>query len=271
MKRFFLICVAVLTGYAGSAYGFGTGELGCSGDCTACHKVTRQEAQDVVRKLNPALTVEEVTPAPVRGLYQIVISQEKGKGIVYMDFAKRYLIQGTIIDTGNKMDLTSQSMRELLESQIVDTTRISLKNALILGNPRGTKRLYLFSDPDCPFCPKMHEEVAQLVKSMPDLAVYILLFPLDMHPDAAWKTNAIIAASKKDMKAAVRMLEDSYQKKAVKKNPAAEDYASVMKKMGQDLGIGSTPLIVYANGRIGMGFKPKEEIRAALEKNVPKQ
>jgi hypothetical protein len=44
-----------------------------------------------------------------------------------------------------------------------------------------------------------------------------------------------------------------------------------MKKMGQDLGIGSTPLIVYANGRIGMGFKPKEEIRAALEKNVPKQ
>jgi thiol:disulfide interchange protein DsbC len=205
-----------------------------------------------------------------QGLYQLVVSQEKGKGIVYLDFSKRFLIQGTVIDTGNKVDITSKSMLELLESQIVDTTRINLDNALVLGNPKGGQRLYLFSDPDCPFCPKVHDEVAQLVKAMPDLVVYILLLPLDMHPDAAWKTNAIIAASKKDMNKAVHMLEASYQKKSVQKNSAAKDYASALKKLGQELGVASTPIIVYANGKIGMGFKTREEIQAGIEKNVKK-
>jgi len=263
-----LIIIALLTGFAGVAAAFGTGELGCAGDCTACHKVTKQDAQDAVAKIDPTLTVESIGSAPVPGLYQMVIAKEKNKGIAYLDFSKRYLIQGTVIDTGNKVNITSKSMLELLESQVVDTTKIRLDNALLLGNPKGTKHLYLFSDPDCPYCPKAHEAALQLVKKMPELAVHILLYPLDMHPDAAWKTNAIIAASKKDMPGALKMLEESYQKKVIKKNPKAKDYAIEMKKMGKELEITSTPAFVYANGKIGLGVKTPEELSDGVTKNV---
>jgi thiol:disulfide interchange protein DsbC len=263
-----LIIIALLSGYVGVANAFGTGELGCAGDCTSCHKVTKQEAQDAVKKIDPSLIVESINSAPVPGLYQMVIAKGNDKGIAYLDFSKRYLIQGTVIDTGNKVNITSKSMLELLESQVVDTTRIRLDNALLLGNPKGTKHLYLFSDPDCPYCPKAHEAVQQLVKKIPDLAVHIMLFPLDMHPDAAWKTNAIIAASKIDMAGALKMLEESYQKKVIKKNPKAKDYAAELKKMGQDLGITSTPVLVYANGKIGLGVKTQEEMSDGVAKNV---
>lgn len=263
-----LIIIALLTGYAGTAAAFGTGELGCAGDCTACHKVTKKDAQDAVTKIDPSLTVESISSAPVPGLYQMVIAKENNKGIAYLDFSKRYLIQGTVIDTGNKVNITSKSMLELLESQVVDTTKIRLDNALLMGNPNGNKHLYLFSDPDCPYCPKAHEVVQQLVKKMPDLAVHILLFPLDMHPDATWKTNAIIAASKKDMPGALKMLEDSYKKKVIKRNPKAKDYATEMKKMGKELEITSTPTLIYANGKIGLGSKSLEEISEGVTKNV---
>lgn len=263
-----LIIIILLTGYAGIANAFGSGELGCAGDCTSCHKVTKQDAQNAVAKLDPSLVVESIGSAPVPGLYQMVIAKGKDKGIAYLDFSKRYLIQGTVIDTGNKVNITSKSMLEVLESQVVDTSKIRLDNALLMGNPKGSRHLYLFSDPDCPYCPKAHEVLQQLVKKMPDLAVHILLFPLDMHPDAAWKTNAIIATSKKDMAGALRMLEDSYQKKAIKKNPNAKNYAAELKKMGQELEITSTPALVYANGKIGLGVKTLEEVSDGVTKNV---
>lgn len=265
MKNLFLL-VTLFVLFAGNAFAFGTGEMGCVGDCTSCHKVTKQEAQDVVKKIDPLLIVESIASAPVPGLYQMVLSKGKDKGISYLDFSKRYMIQGAVIDTGNKTNITSKSMLELLESEVVDVSKIKLDNSLLMGNPKGTKRLYLFTDPDCPYCPKAHEAVQQLVQSTPELAVYILLFPLDMHPDAAWKTNAIVAASKKDMKVALKMLEDSYGKKTVKKNPKAKDYATTLKSMAKELGLVSTPSIVYENGKIGLGVKTLKEMSEGLAK-----
>jgi thiol:disulfide interchange protein DsbC len=263
-----LMVIALLTGFAGVATAFGTGEQGCVGDCTACHKVTKQEAQDAVKKIDPTLVVDSIKSSPVPGLYQMILSKGKDRGMAYLDFSKRYMIKGPVYDTGNKSNVTTNSIKEMLESQVVDTAKIRLGNALLMGNPKGTTDLYVFSDPDCPFCPNVHEILRQLVKKMPDVAVHILLYPLDMHPDAAWKTNAIIEASKKDMAEALKMLEDSYQKKDIKKNPDARDYSAELKKMGQELGITATPSLFYANGKIGLGVKTLEELSDAVRKNV---
>ena len=265
-----LIIILLLAGYAGVAEAFGTGELGCSGDCTSCHKITIQDAQAALDKIAPSMTVESVSRAPVPGLYQMIITKGKDKGISYLDYSKRYIIKGPVFDLGKKEDITSKSMLELMESGVVDTAKIRLDNALLMGNPKGTKHLYLFTDPDCPYCARAHEVVQQLVKKMPDLAVHILIFPLKIHSDAAWQTNAIIAASKSDMAGALKMLEDCYEKKEIKKNPKAKDYATELEKMGQELGIVSTPTLVYANGKIGLGVKTLEEMSAGVSKNVKK-
>ena len=268
MKLVVTLCVFLL-GYAGLALAFGTGEQGCGGDCTGCHKVSIQDAQDAVRKLDPLMNVEKIGPSPVPGLYQMVLSKENNpaKMIAYLDFSKRYLIKGTVMDTGNLVDLTRKSTREMLESQVVDVSRIKLDNALLLGNPQGSRRLYLYSDPECPYCAKLHEQLRQLVKKLPDLTVYILLLPLDIHPDSAWKTNSILTASKTDMGRALALLEESYNRKPVERIASTKDYAAEMKSLGKELGITSTPTLVYANGNIALGSKTAEEIEAGILKN----
>jgi len=245
-----------------SAHGFGTGAEGCSGDCTACHTVKKEEAAAIVKGLDPASTVESVSPSPVRGLYQVVVKRGGETAIVYLDFSKKYLIAGRVIDTAYKKDVTEEGLAQLRR---IDPSRIPLDNALVLGNRNGTKKLYVFTDPDCPFCAKLHGELSSLVEEDPRLVVYILLMPLDIHPDAAWKSDAIVCAAKERMTKGLQLLEESFAGKPVVKRDCGTGYGSDGKKLGNELGITMTPTMVFSDGRVMAGARKSAEILKFLD------
>ena len=258
--RILLVILCVLM-FALPAFGFGKGMEGCSGDCTACHKITKEEVKGLFNNLDPTVSVEDVSPAPARGLYQITLKKGSALQVMYLDFSKNYLLAGQLIDIKNKRDLTRQSVEDATK---IDPAAIPLENALVMGNPKGTKVLYLFSDPECPFCAKLHQTISELVKEEPQLKVYVILIPLDIHPDSAWKTESIICKSKKDMKGAVKMLEESYERKAVPRQTCSEVKGADMKQIGAKLAVNVTPTMSFANGKVLMGAKGKEDIRKML-------
>jgi len=244
------------------AHGFGTGAEGCSGDCTACHSVKKEEAAAIVRGLDPDASVESVAPSPVRGLYQVVVKRGNDTAILYLDFSKKFLIAGRVIDTAYKKDVTEEGLAALRR---IDPGRIQLDNALVLGNKNGARKLYLFTDPECPYCAELHRELASLVKEDPGLTVYLLLMPLEIHPDASWKSDAIVCASKKRMDKGIELLEESFTGKPVAKGGCGTSYGDEGKKLGQELGIGMTPTMVFSDGRVVAGAKKSAEIRKLLD------
>lgn len=252
-----------------AAFAFGTGQEGCGADCASCHTVTKEEAKAVVSKLDPALTVDEVKPAPVRGLYEMVLKKENQIiGIAYLDFSKKYMIAGKIFDVGTRNDLTQATLDKVM---VVDPKKITTEHAVVLGNPKGTKPIYVFSDPECPFCVKLHHELTQLVKEDPQVKVYILLNPLSIHPNAMWKSQSILCTSKKNMAASAKMLEDSYEKKEIKAISCDKNYAEETAKLARSLGLPTTPTMVFPNGRVVIGAKKKEEIKTILEQSLAKK
>lgn len=251
--------------FAAQVFGFGKGMEGCSGDCTACHKVTKEEVRDIFKNIDPSLAVEDVSPAPARGLYQVTLKKESVLQIVYLDFSKNYLLAGQLIDIKNKRDVTRQSVEAAMK---IDPARIPLDNALVMGNPKGTKVAYLFSDPECPFCSKLHRTVGEMVKEDPELKVYIVLIPLDIHPNSTWKTESIICTSKKDMAAALKMLEESYEGKEVPRLGCGKVSGAEMKKIGANLGVNVTPTMSFASGRVLTGAKGKADIKKMLEEGA---
>ena len=257
-----LVLVLVMLAVVPLAHGFGTGAEGCSGDCTACHTVKKEEAAAIVRGLDPASTVESVSASPVRGLYQVVVKKGNETAILYLDFSKKYLIAGRVIDTTYKKDVTEEKLAELRR---IDPGRIPLDNALLLGNKNGTRKLYVFTDPDCPFCARLHGELAALVKEDPQLTVYIMLMPLEMHPDAAWKTDAIVCASKERMDKGLHLLEESFAGKSLTKSGCGRGYGSDGKNLGKELGIGMTPTMVFSDGWVVAGARKSAEIRKLLD------
>ena len=261
MRVFFLLLI--LLSCALPAFGFGKGVEGCSGDCIACHKVTLDEVKEIFKNIDPSLAVQEVAPAPARSLYQITFKQAGQLQIAYLDFSKNYLLAGQLIDIKNKRNLTSQSVEDAASISPAD---IPLENALVMGNPRGTKLLYLFSDPECPYCAVLHQTVQEMVRQDPQLKVYIVLVPLDIHPDSPWKTESIICASRKSMPDALSMLEASYAKKEVPRLSCAAGIGPQMKKIGAKLGIVVTPTLSFASGKLLRGARGKEEIATLLGK-----
>jgi thiol:disulfide interchange protein DsbC len=260
IKLFVLILITCA--FVPLAHGFGTGAEGCSGDCTACHTVKKEEAAAIVKGLDPASIVESVGPSPVRGLYQVVVTKGNDTAIVYLDFSKKYLIAGRVIDTAYRKDVTEEKLAELRR---IDPGRIPLGNALVLGNGNGERKLYVFTDPDCPYCARLHGELAALVKEDPRLAVYILLMPLEMHPDATWKTDAIVCAAKERMDKGLQLLEESFTGRPMAKSGCGTNYGSDGKKLGEELGIAMTPTMVLPDGRVVAGAKSRAEIGKLID------
>ena len=261
MRRTILAMLFLLFS-APSAFAFGTGADGCSGDCTACHKVTLEEVRGIFKNIDPALVVEDVSPAPARSLYQVTLRKEGKPLVAYLDYSKEYLLTGQLIDIKNRRDLTQERVEE---SAAIDPKEIPLEHALVAGNPKGSKVMYLFSDPECPYCSTLHATVSELIREEPELKVYIILVPLDIHPDALWKTESIVCTAKTDQKAALAMLERSYEKKELPKLTCASGVGDELKKAGVRLGIGMTPTLVFASGKMLTGAKGKEEIRKYLQ------
>ncbi len=243
------------------SYGFGKDGQGCVGECSACHKITKDEAVNILKKLDPSVTVEKIGNSPVGGLYEIIFKKETGQGIIYLDFAKKHIILGKVIELEGRKDLTQERMEK---EQKVDVKKLDTKNTVIMGNPKGKKKIYVFDDPECPFCKKLHHTLTELVEEDKELAVYILLFGLDIHPDAKWKADSILCMAKKNMPEAVKMLEDSFNNKEIKKIECGESLSEFNKNLARKLGIGATPTMVFKSGKILMGARSKEEIKKYL-------
>ena len=106
----------------------------------------------------------------------------------------------------------------------------------------------------------MHVELKKLVALEPDLAIYIKLFPLKMHPHAYDKARVIIAAK------SLSLLEKSFAGGKLP-NPGAKDAKKPVDDtmhFADSVGINSTPTLVLPDGRILPGTKAAEEMRKLL-------
>ena len=260
-----IMLTTLLLGYSALAWGFGAGIEGCKGDCTACHSVTRDEAQALIGSFDPVMTVVNVDPAPVRGLYTATVRKGTEESSLYIDFSKQFIIDGKIIAAGANKKPAADGMDT---RQRIDIGSISLENALLMGNPFGARKLYVFTDPECPYCAQLHDQLKLLVKEDPQLAVYLILYPLDIHPTAAARSDSIICAAKTDMAKALRMLEQSFAGKTLEPGECGKHYSLQTKKQATELGIGVTPSLVLDDGRLILGMKKKDELAALIRERL---
>jgi thiol:disulfide interchange protein DsbC len=260
MKRVFFILFLVIQTV--SAYGFGKDVQGSGNNCKSCHNATKADIANILKNIDPNLVVEDVTIAPVRGLYQVIVKKGGKDLILYLDFSKKHIVSGSIIDVKEKKDITIELIEE---RQSVDVSKISIENAILMGNPKGSKKLIVFSDPECPACKVFHEELTALTKEDKQVVVYIILFGLPMHRTAPEKVNTIVCQSKKNMSKAVKLLDDCYNKKEIVIEKCGKDYNEINKKVAGATDIPGTPTIIFPNGKIRTRVMSKDEIQKLLE------
>lgn len=230
-------------------------------NCAACHSLSKEEAGAVLKDLG---TVKDVKMSPIKGLYEITIQHDNRQAVIYLDFGKKLVAPGPVFDIAAKRSLTPPPVELPKIISKADLERIPLTNSIVMGNPTGKKRIFVFTDPDCPFCVRLHAELKKLVALEPDLTVYIKMFPLKMHPAAYDKARVILGSNSLDMldKAfAGEKLPEPGEKD--KKEPVDETI-----KLGESLGISGTPAIILPDGELVSGARDAETLKKMLSKGA---
>ncbi len=82
-------------------------------DCAACHSLTHQEATALLKPLD--LAVKTIRHAPVHGLFEVVADKSGKEGIIYVDYGKKLLMQGVIIEASELQATAPANKRQPAE------------------------------------------------------------------------------------------------------------------------------------------------------------
>ncbi|MGD0587050.1 MAG: DsbC family protein [Oryzomonas sp.] len=241
---------------------FAMDKQGHGNDCTSCHTLSITEASELLKATGG--TVKSIKDSPIKGMFELLMEKDGRQGLIYIDYAKKHLMQGFIIDLATLKPVTAHTQQELPQQKQptkLDVKTIPLENSIVMGNPKGSKKLYVFTDPDCPFCRKFHAELKTLAKTAPDVTIYIIPFPLPMHPGAYDKARAILEAKSLDV------LDKAFEGKDVPKpeKDASKAQIDANIKFGNANGITGTPTLVLPDGKIVVGGKDAESLKKMLE------
>jgi thiol:disulfide interchange protein DsbC len=138
---FFVVCFLTCLIMIHNTYSIET----CDHNCTKCHRITNDEILSLVRELVPDAKVLDVRTSFVKGIWEVAIEAKGQKGIIYVDFSKKYIVTGAILDVKAKTNVTQE---RLIEVNKVDVSKIPLDDALVMGDKDAKIRVIVFDDPD---------------------------------------------------------------------------------------------------------------------------
>jgi thiol:disulfide interchange protein DsbC len=208
---------------------------------------------EAIKRSAPEVAVDRIRPAPIPGLFEIV----SGKSIFYVDGTGRYFVSGQIFDMQERKNLSAAAASDLIH---IDPNSLVLDDAIKIVRGTGKRQIYVFTDPDCPYCKKLEREGLADVK---DVTIHIFLFPLvQLHPDARNKAVKLWCAANP-----VQAWEDLMRRDAVPPAREGDECAHPVDRnlaLGNKVGIEATPTLVFADGHVIAGAASTQDIEARL-------
>jgi thiol:disulfide interchange protein DsbC len=137
----------------------------------AAVSVFAQEAvirKNLAERLPSFPKVDEVTKTPVPGLFEVRVG---GTEIFYTDAEANYLVQGSLIDTRAKRNLTEERVAKLTE---IDFDSLPLKDAFTVVRGNGKRKVAVFEDPNCGYCKRFEADL----QAVNNVTVYMFLYPI---------------------------------------------------------------------------------------------
>ena len=200
----------------------------------------------------PGLTqIDEISKTPMPGLYEVRI----GSNVLYSDARGDYLIDGSLLDTRNRRDLTQERIDQLTAINFND---LPFKDALPVVYGKGTRKMVAFEDPNCPYCKRFDKEMTQVG----DATVYTFVIPI-LGPDSVKKTRQIWC-SKDRVAAWSHWMIDNVALAGTGECDVSTVEANLA--LAQKLNVTATPTLFFASGKRVPGAIGAAQIEQLLGK-----
>ena len=226
----------------------------------ACLIVTAHAGADNARLRStleermPGVKIGQINPGPMPGLFEVVVN---GINVMYTDKKGELAFFGNMVNLKTQENLTKKRAEALA---FVDFSQIPLTQAIVKVKGDGSRKLVVFSDPDCPYCKQLEKEIAFL----DNVTVYTMLYPLEeLHPGARKKSEAVWCSPDRAKTWDDLML---YGKEPTAVAAAkCEAPLDEIHKVAERLSITGTPGLVFENGKLVPGILKTEQIEELLK------
>ncbi len=200
--------------------------------------------------------IDEISKTPIPGLFEVRFG---GSEIIYADAEGRFLIQGSLIDSKSMANLTEERIEKLTA---VAFSALPIKDALVIKQGTGARKLAVFADPNCGYCKRFERDLA----TVKDVTVYTFLMPI-LGPDSTAKSRDIWCSKDAGKTWRAWMIDGVAPTKAAEKCDVAALERNV--EFGRKYRINGTPALVFEDGTRKPGALPSkvvEELLAAAAK-----
>ncbi len=200
----------------------------------------------------PKFKVESIVKTPYAGLYEVFM----GGQIIYTDEKLTFLIaEGHLVDPKTRKDITGERLEELTR---IDFNSLPLDKAIKVVKGNGSRKIAVFSDVDCPYCKRLERNE---LSNITDVTIYTFLYPLEqLHPNAAEKSKLIWCATNREQAWKDWILNDKLPKSAGNCEVPLEEIG----QLARNVGVSSTPTLIFSDGRRMMGAQPYKAIEDAM-------
>jgi thiol:disulfide interchange protein DsbC len=218
------------------------------------HAQTPQQEAAIRKNLNDRLPgipkIDEIARTPLAGIFEVRMGQD----IIYTDSDGSVILQGQMIDTRTRKNLTEERLDKLTA---VAFDSLPLDDAFTIVRGNGKRKLAVFEDPNCGYCKRFERDM----QKVNDVTVYLFLMPI-LGADSTEKSRHIWCAKDRAKAWADMMVND----KTVPRPMGACDSAALARNVefGRKHRITGTPTLIFANGKRVPGAVAAAEVEKLL-------
>ena len=193
--------------------------------------------------------IDEVSKSPMPGLFEIRIN---GTEIYYSDAEGNYLVQGNLIDTKQRRNLTEERVDKLTA---INFDALPVKDAFTIVRGNGKRKLAVFEDPNCGYCKKFERDL----QKVDNVTIHMFLYPI-LGADSVDKSKSIWCTKDKSKAWQDWMVRDQEPKTSTCDTAAIDRNV----ELGRKFKITGTPTLIFMDGSRVPGAIPAADIEKRL-------
>ncbi len=205
-----------------------------------------QAVSEQLKRIVPARAPDVIRATPVLGLYEV----RYGTTVIYLSDDGRFLIDGSVLDLEQRKNLTEESIK----GARLEVLNGADEGGMVVYQPKETKRtLTVFTDIDCPYCRRLHEERQALLDA--GVKLRYLLYPRAGVGSGAY-VKAVNVWCAEDRNQAM----DDAKAGMGLENRECETPILDHIRLGATFGLKGTPHIVLDDGDVIGGYMPADKL-----------
>ncbi len=216
-----------------------------------------KQLREALAEMAPDLPVTSIAESVLPGVYEVVSNAQ----VYYLSPNGRFLLEGSIIDLQNQVNISEQRRGTLQLSLIGEVPE---EQMLVFNNENkdAERWITVFTDTDCGFCQKLHREIDTITEA--DIKVRYLLFP----------RAGIDSNSSRELQS-VWCADDQQEAMTIAKTGGTVEPATCENPiqshmdLARQVELRGTPLIYLDSGAKVPGYRPASELIQMIQESEP--